>query len=111
MDSFDVRISPRALEQLERYIDYTQYTLLNDTAARQIWQDALDTIERLSRSAGSLAICKSPQLQQLGYRAIRFSRHRYIMLYRIADGTAFVDAVYHELQDYEATFADELTDH
>lgn len=111
MDLFDVRISPRALNQLERYVDYTQYTLLNDSAARQIWQDALDTIERLSRSAGSLAVCRDARLQRLGYRSIRFSRHRYIMLYRVTGETAYIDAIYHELQDYENLFTDELTNH
>jgi hypothetical protein len=30
------------------------------------------------------------------------------MLYRVEGTTAYVDAVYHQLQDYENTFADEL---
>lgn len=30
------------------------------------------------------------------------------MLYRIEGTTAYVDAIYHQLQDYENTFADEL---
>ena len=33
MDSFDVIISPKALSQLNDYIDYLQYTLLNEQAA------------------------------------------------------------------------------
>ena len=32
------------------------------------------------------------------------------MLYRIERETAIVEAVYHQMQDYEATFADELED-
>ena len=30
------------------------------------------------------------------------------MLYRIENATVYVDAIYHQLQDYENTFADEL---
>ena len=30
MDLFDVIISPKALSQLNDYVDYLQYTLLND---------------------------------------------------------------------------------
>ncbi len=30
------------------------------------------------------------------------------MLYRIEGTTAYVDAIYHQLQDYENIFADEL---
>lgn len=109
MDSFDVRISEKALEQLESYVDYIQHTLLNEQAARLVWKDAIATRDRLSNSAGSLAFCRNHQLQELGYRLIRFSKHRYVMLYRVIGQTAFVDAIFHELQDYEHFFADELT--
>lgn len=42
MDSFDVIISPKALSQLNGYIDYLQFTLLNDQAAygRTPWKPA-----------------------------------------------------------------------
>ena len=51
MDSFNVIISPKALYQLNNYIDYLQYTLLNDQAAYNVWQDALETRDQLSRVA------------------------------------------------------------
>lgn len=108
MDSFNVTISPKALSQLNSYIDYLQYTLLNDQAARNVWQDALDTRERLSKIAGSLNPCSHPMLEKYGYRQMNFLHHRYLMLYRIEGQTAYVDAIYHQLQDYENTFADEL---
>ena len=108
MDSFNVIISPKALFQLNSYIDYLQYTLLNDQAAYNVWQDALETREQLSRIAGSLKSCTHPMLKKNGYRAISFMRHRYIMLYRIEDTTVYVDSIYHQLQDYENTFAEEL---
>lgn len=57
MDLFDVIISPKALSQLNDYIDYLQYTLLNDQAAYDIWQDALETRNHLSKVAGSLKFC------------------------------------------------------
>lgn len=108
MDSFDVIISPKALSQLNDYIDYLQYTLLNDQAANDVWQDALETRDQLSKVAGSLKLCTHPQLKKHEYHIIHFMRHRYIMLYRIENTTAYVDAIYHQLQDYENTFADEL---
>lgn len=55
MDSFDVIISPKVLSQLNSYIDYLQYTLLNEQAACNVWQDALETREKLSRTAKSFA--------------------------------------------------------
>ncbi len=108
MDSFEVIISPKALSQLNDYIDYLQYTLLNDQAACNVWQDAMETRDQLSKVAGSLKFCTHPQLRKHGYHIIHFMRHHYIMLYRIEGKTAYVDAIYHELQNYENTFADEL---
>lgn len=108
MDSFDVIVSPKALSQLNDYVDYLQYTLLNDQAAYDVWRDALETRDQLLKIADSLKFCTHPQLKKDGYRAIRFMRHRYLMLYRIEGATAYVDAIYHQLQDYENIFADEL---
>ncbi len=108
MASFNVIISPKALSQLDSYIDYLQYTLLNDQAAYNVWQDAMETREHLSKVASSLKFCTHPKLKKNEYRAIRFMHHRYLMLYRIEGITVYVDAIYHQLQDYENTFADEL---
>ncbi len=108
MDSFDVIISPKALSQLNSYIDYLQYTLLNNQAAYNVWQDAMETRNQLSKAAKSLKLCSHPQLKKNEYRAINFMRHCYVMLYRIEGSTVYVDAIYHRLQDYENTFADEI---
>lgn len=108
MDLYDVIISPKALAQLNDYIDYLQNTLLNEQAAYNVWQDALETRDKLSKVAGSSKSCAHPQLKKHGYHIVYFMRHRYLMLYRIESTTAYVDAIYHQLQDYENTFADEL---
>lgn len=107
MDLFNVIVSPQALSQLNGYIDYLQYTLLNGQAAYNVWQDALETRDYLSRVAGSLKLCDHPQLKTDGYHVINFMRHRYLMLYRIEDTNVYVDAIYHQLQDYENIFVDE----
>ncbi|MCR5789943.1 MAG: type II toxin-antitoxin system RelE/ParE family toxin [Lachnospiraceae bacterium] len=105
---YDVIISPKALSQLDAYIDYIQHTLLNEQAAKAVWDDAMDTREELTRVAGSLRLCDNKKLQDLGYHKINFLRHRYLMLYRVDDTTAYVEAIYHQLQDYENTFLDEM---
>lgn len=108
MDSYKVVISPKALSQLNDMVGYIRYTLLNPIAAQSVWQDALDTRAQLSAAAGSLALCRNPALHSLGYRCISFLRHNYVMLYRVKDSTAYVDAIYHMQQDYENTFSKEL---
>lgn len=108
MVSYNVIISPKALSQLENYIDYIHYTLLNEQAAHNVWQDALETRDRLSKVAGSLKYCNHPKLKSLGYHAIPFVSHRYTMLYRIDGTDVYVEAIYHQLQDYENTFIHEM---
>ncbi|MBD5468389.1 MAG: type II toxin-antitoxin system RelE/ParE family toxin [Lachnospiraceae bacterium] len=106
MDLFDVMISPKALSQLNSYVDYLQYTLLNDQAARNVWQDVMETRNQLSKAAESFKPCSHPLLKKDEYRVIHLW-HRYLMLYRIEGSTVYVDAIYHQLQDYENIFADE----
>ena len=108
MDLYNVIISPKALEQLDSYISYIQYTLMNEQAAENVWRDAQETRDRLERCAGSLSLCVHPQLRALGYRIIRFTHHRYVMLYRLDGRNAIVEAIYHTLQDYENTFSEDI---
>lgn len=107
MDSFDVIISPKALSQLNSYVDYLQYTLLNDQAARNVWQDVMETRDQLSKAAEGLKRCSHPLLKKNECHVIHFMWHRYLMLYRIEGSTVYVDAIYHQLQDYGSIFADE----
>ena len=104
MDLFEVVIVPKALQQLDKYIEYIRYTLLNEEAAGNVWLDALDTVSELESVAGSLHLCEHPVLHELGYRAKLFQRHDYVMLYRIEGRTAYVEGIYHLLQDYANIF-------
>ena len=105
---YNVIISPKAYSQLEDYLAYIQYTLLNSQAAKSVWLDAKETADELTRAAGSLKLCDNPKLKEFGYRAISFKRHNYVMLYRVEGNTAYVEAIFHQRQDYENTFSKEL---
>ena len=81
---------------------------LTPQAAKSVWEDAVGTTERLESLAGSLRYCANPKLRKLGYKPIFFQHHDYVMLFRIEGNTAFVDAIFHQLQDYEKNFSQEL---
>ena len=34
-------------------------------------------------------------------RTIHFKRHKYLMVYSVHDNVAYVEGIYHDLQDYE----------
>lgn len=106
--AYNVIITPPARHQLEMYIAYTLCELKNLQAARSIKDDARETKKRLSNIAGSLPLCKDKVLAKNGYRRILFKKHDFFMVYRIDNNTVIVDAMYHELQDYESVFADRM---
>jgi len=109
MDSFNVIISPAAFDQLSSYIEYLQFTLLNEQAAKSVWKDAIDTANELSNIAGGLKLCTHPVLRDRGYHLIHFKKHNYVMLYKITGKDVYVSAIYHTLQDYENLFSESIT--
>ena len=106
--AYKVIIMPPAKRRLDMYVYYTLETLKNKQAARNILGDAKITARRLSKVADALKICDNPVLRKYGYRKIKFEKHDFVMIYRIQDGQAIVDGMFHELQDYEGIFTNEL---
>lgn len=105
---YKVIIMPPAKRRLDMYVFYTIETLGNRQAAKAILADARETKNRLSMTADSLKICDNPILAKYEYRKIKFAKHKFVMLYRIHDNTVIVDGMFHELQDYEGMFTEEL---
>ena len=105
MDLYKIIIAPEAMEQLNEYVSYIKYELLNESAARGVYDDATETGSELTKVAGSLQYCRSPLLRKYGYRVILFRHHQYLMVYRIEGKIAYVDGIFHQKQDYENLFA------
>lgn len=98
---FKVVLTDRAQLDFRNIIHYLLYELRNKQAAMNVTDDMENTIERLSYMASGLKLCDDPGLHALGYHTIHFKRHNYFMLYRMQDDTVYVDAIYHDLQNYE----------
>lgn len=99
---YEVILTIPAKAQLEHIIEYILSKYENTQAALGIMSDAEETQYRLSHVAGGLKLCDDSRLRDLGYRTIHFKHHNYFMLYRIQNETVYVDAIYHDLQDYES---------
>lgn len=100
-----VIISPHAQQQLENYVLYVLLEKENAQAAKSITEDALITKNRLLDIADNLRYLDD---KDLGYRKILFKSHDYLYIYRVIDNNAYVDATYHQLQDYENIFKSEI---
>ncbi len=98
---YKVVVTHDAKLQLAQILRYLRLELGSEQAARSVKADMEDTRVRLSHVAGSLKLCDNPRLRDLSYRTIHLKRHDYFLLYRIQGHTVYVDAIYHDLQDYE----------
>ena len=95
-------ISTRSVEQdLDNFVYYLLVVKLNDQAAIALLDDYDETIDELSKVAGSLKELEDPELVKEGYRKIRLRRHSYYLLYRLQGDTAVVDRMFHDLQDLD----------
>ena len=110
MDSYKVEISPHALKQLDDFILYVKDILKSKQAASNITKDALETVQVLANVAGSLPLLQHPELNKLGYRKIKFRHLNYLMIYKIVRSTARIEAIYHQMQDYENLFVELIED-
>jgi len=101
---YEVVMTQLAKEQLDAFLRYLLLELQNEQAVSNLLEDALDLQESMTFVAGSLPLCQDPDLFQRGIRKISFTKHRYLWLYRIEGHTAYIMAMYHELQDYQNLF-------
>lgn len=98
---YDIVLSVQAQTHFREIINYLIYELQNQQAAISVADDFDETIARLSHVAGSLKLCDDSVLRAKGYRTIRFRKHKYLMVYTIDGDRAYVEGIYHDLQDYE----------
>ena len=104
----NVVITRRAQDQLDSYVLYLLMEKSSQQAAKALVADARKTKEALLNIGGSLGRCADEELKALGYQKIHFRNHAYFFIYRIIDNVAYIEAVYHERQDYENLFKTEV---
>lgn len=103
-----VVITKFAQKQFREYIEYILNRFKNRQAATAVREDAKLTKARLLDVAESLKYCDDPVLCDLGYKTIHFGKHDYFFVYSVTGDVANIEAVYHDLQDYENLFKSEI---
>ncbi|MGN0169987.1 MAG: type II toxin-antitoxin system RelE/ParE family toxin [Lachnospiraceae bacterium] len=98
---YKVVVTQEAEHDLEQYVQYLLFVKKNVQAAGNLLSDFETTKNRLSSVAGNLKLCDNPRLREAGYHRINFGSHKYFLLYHVEGEIVYIDAVFHELQDYE----------
>lgn len=99
-----VIITKFAQNQLRQYLKYILEQFKSTQAAKAVKEDALETKKQLLAVSDSLKYCDDSELKDLGYKTIHFNKHNYFFVYSVRDNIAYIEAVYHDLQDYENLF-------
>lgn len=102
MLEYEVIITDNAQNQLEEYLSYILHSFKSQQAAEAVWNDAMETKEKLVTIAGSIKEMDNPVFK--GYKRINFSRHRYAMIFRVEGNTAYIERVFHQLEDIDNKF-------
>lgn len=98
---YRVIVTDDVFEDLDDILYYLLFVLKNEQAAQDVLDDFELTKKRLSHMAGSLKLCENSKLREKGYRRLGFKRHSYFLLYRIEENLVIIDAIFHDLQDFE----------
>lgn len=98
---YKVVLTSTAKIQFKNIINYLLYEVGNQQAATNVINDFDNTISRLAHVAGSLKLCGDEILRAKGYRTIHFKKHQYLMVYTLDEDVAYIEGIYHDLQDYE----------
>ncbi len=104
---YNVIMTLRAKDHLRKTVHYLTVNLGNKQAAKSLKLSIQETLHFLEFGADSLKVLNDPDLQKYGYKRITIGRTRYFFIYRIEANTVWIDAMFHELQDYENLFWDE----
>lgn len=101
MRKYHVTSTRDADNDVLRHYLYIRNVLMNPQAADAYLIDFDETLEVLSRSAGSLRIGEHPVMRARRLRRINFMRHEYFMVYRVEDEEAQIIAVGHFDEDIQ----------
>ena len=104
---YNVIMTLRAKDHLRKIVRYLIVDLGNEQAARSLKQAIQQTIQFLEYGADTLRFLSDPELQKYGYKRITIGKTRYFFVYRIEANTVWIDAMFHEQQDYPKLFWDE----
>ena len=98
---YEVVITPDAQKDWDNALSYISLIKKNPQAVINLNNDFEDAVYTLETAAGSLKFDDDPDIAAMGYHRIHLDKHNYFMLYRVIGDQAFVDRIFHDLQDYK----------
>ncbi len=97
---YNLIITERADELIDKLTAYLIYKLKNPDAALHFIDELSEIYDRLEQNAYQFPESKDSFLMKCGYREAYFRSMSYRVVFRIEDCTVYIVGVYHNLEDY-----------
>ncbi len=98
--AFDLIISERADEQIDRLTGYLVKRLKNTGAAKHFLNEIDAIYDRLEENPYQFPVSRDEYLYRKGYREAFLLEMSYHVIFRIDVQTVYVVGVFHDLEDY-----------
>ncbi len=98
---YEVVLTEDAKADLDNITEYYSSKFFGTHSINKLLKDFENTRMYIRDNPKAFQICNNTKLQEAGYRMIRFSKHKYFLLYRIKGNIVFIDAIFYESQNYE----------
>lgn len=100
MKTYRVMMTSDAKQDLWNRIAYIKQQLMNEQAAKSVWEDFCQTRDSLQIIAGSIKQPEQPYLRERNLKRVNFQSHNYFLLFTIQDDVVIITNVFHNKEDY-----------
>ncbi len=102
--AYKINLTDPALEDLNDISYYLSNVKKNPIAAQNFLADFEETKRFLECAAEAVKICENISVKGKIFRRTRFRNHKYYLIYRVEGKNVIIDAIFHELQEFEGYF-------
>lgn len=98
--AYNVVITERAEQLLERLVHYLLFQIKNEQAAVHLMDEISNIYDRIEENPFQFPECRDAYLKSKQYREAITMEMNYVVIYKIEDDTVYILGVFHGLENY-----------
>ena len=98
--AYNLIVTERAENLLDKIINYMLYHLKNEQAASHLLDSVEKIYERLEENPCQFVKNKDPYLKQKGYREAVLTDMNYMIVFRVEGRNVYIMGIFHQLEDF-----------
>ena len=98
--TYNLIITERADELLDKLVIYLLYQLKNEKAASHLLSSISKIYDRVAENPFQFPECRDIALKREKYREAVIPDMNYVVIYKINEDTVYIQGVFHDLENY-----------